>query len=134
MICLGSAVFFVSFADISQIRQNQSTFPLLWQNTYITSRYVGDICKCKQNFLTLRNSFFHKLWLGLRIFPTTALHCSWLEGTQAELSQNLHLHCNGKLANDEMQNKLKLKACFEKKIEKLVATAKFKQAHMYISL
>jgi hypothetical protein len=55
------------------------------------------------------------------------LHCSWLEGTQAELSQNLHLHCNGKLANDEMQNKLKLKARFEKIWKKLVATAKFKQ-------
>ena len=65
-----------------------------------------------KNLITLS---FKNSGLGLRIFPTTALHCSWLEGTQAELSQNLHLHCNGKLANDEMQNKLKLKACFEKK-------------------
>ena len=92
---------------------------------------MGDICKCKQYFFATHS--FTNSGFGLRIFSTTELHCSWLEGTQAELSQNLHLHCNGKLANDEMQNKLKLKACFEKKIEKLVATAKFKQAHMYIS-
>ena len=30
--------------------------------TYVPSRSKGDICKCKQTFRTLRNSFFHKLY------------------------------------------------------------------------
>ena len=33
----------------------------LFQNTYIPSRSMGEICKCKQRFSTLRNSFFCKL-------------------------------------------------------------------------
>ena len=30
------------------------------KSTYITSKYMGNVCKCKQSFWTLHNSFFHK--------------------------------------------------------------------------
>ena len=32
---------------------------LSWQNTCVPSRSIGDICKCKQLFWTIHNSFFH---------------------------------------------------------------------------
>ena len=36
---------------------------VVWPNTYISSRSMGDICKFKQHFWTLHNSFFYKLYL-----------------------------------------------------------------------
>ena len=65
MSCEDSTIFFANIAYIPHIRQkNSRLFTKCFYNIFrskITSRSLGDICKCKQYFWTLHNSFFHKL-------------------------------------------------------------------------
>ena len=60
-----SHLFRKSCINPSYVPQNHLTYwyriLVVWKNTYIKSRSMGDLCKCKQYFWTLQNSFFHKL-------------------------------------------------------------------------
>ena len=51
-----------------------------WQNIYTPSRFIGNICKYKQSFWTLHNSFFYKLYPQFRYFLRTwssSCNCNW---------------------------------------------------------